>query len=121
MSERKRKGNLSFGVGLVAGLFIGYYLMSEEGRQLRRNLQAKITDLGEDLEDKVQKTLGNAVSEFSSAVKLGMDLVQAPEAEAPFEEPEPDESEHAVSPIDHARNHFLRGLEKARRRIAEEN
>lgn len=121
MSERKRKGNLSFGVGLLAGLFIGYYLVSEEGRQLRRNLQAKITDLGEDLEDKVQKTLGNAASEFSSAVKLGMDLVQAPPAEEPFEEPEADEPEHASSPIDNVRNDFLRGLEKARRRIAEEN
>ena len=119
MSERKRKGNLSFGVGLVAGLFIGYYLMSEEGRQLRRNLQAKITDLGEDLEGKVQETLGGAVSEFGSAVKLGMELVQAPPADEPA--PEPEELPRDNSPIDKARNNFMRGLEKARRRIAEEN
>lgn len=94
--------------------------MSEEGRQLRRNLQTKITDLGKDLEDKIQETLGNAASEFSSAVKLGMDLVQAP----PTEEeplPEPEEPHHFNSPIDKAQKNFMRGLEKARRRIAEEN
>lgn len=118
MSERKRKGNLSFGVGLVAGLFIGYYLVSEEGKQLRRTLQSKVLDLGDELEDKIEETLGGAVSEFSSAVKIGMDLVQAPPADYPA--PEPEEAVHEDSPFDRARNNFLRGIEKARQRIAEE-
>ena len=118
MSERKRKGNLSFGVGLIAGLFIGYYLVSAEGRQLRRKVQSRVLDLGEDLEDKIEETLGGAVAEFSSAVKMGMDLVQATPANRPA--PQAADATHDDSPIDQARNNFLRGLEKARQRIAEE-
>jgi len=116
----KRKGNLSFGAGFVAGVFIGYYLVSPEGRQLRRSIRTKVMDLGEDLEDKLQQSVTGAIAEFGAAVNLGMHLVQTPHLKEAASETQKTEPSSYKSPVDEVRDNFVLGLEKARQRIITE-
>ena len=117
--NEKSKSRLALLAGVATGFVIGYYLSSEEGRGVREKIGTKLSELSGNLGEKVQETIDELSGDFSEAVRMGMDLVSPQSADrqsfvAAGYEPEEDF-------LLKARNSFLRGMERARRRIEEQS
>ncbi len=113
--EDKTKDRINFGLGLVTGIFIGYYISSDEGKELRQIAQKRLDEISEELGEKVQEQIGLVSESVESAFLKGRSYVE--EASDSVEGEIERSSESAEDVISSARSSFLKGMEKARRRV----
>lgn len=111
----KTKDRLNFGLGLVAGIFIGYYISSEEGKELRKIARRQLEGISEQLGEKVQEQIGLITENVESALTKGQAYVE--DASGSVQKEMDEGSDSAEDVLSSARNSFFRGMEKARRRI----
>lgn len=113
--NQKNKDRLSFGLGLAAGLFVGYYLSSQEGQELRKRVQQRLLELSEDLGLRVQEQFDNLSEYLDAFLNKGEEMAEAAKENIA---PEVEEAgENAGSFVADARSSFLRGMERARRTV----
>lgn len=70
MTERNRD-RLAFALGILAGAALGYYLASDEGRELRKRIQQRVGELGEELGSMTNDQINNLVSGMESILAKG--------------------------------------------------
>lgn len=113
--NQKNKDRLSFGLGLAAGLFVGYYLSSEEGQELRKRVQQRLLELSEDLGLRVQEQFDNLSEYLDAFLNKGEDMAE--KVKETVSSGTEEAGEKAESFVADARSSFLRGMERARRTV----
>lgn len=111
----KTKDRLNFGLGLLTGIFIGYYISSDEGKELRKIAQRQLDDISEQLGEKVQEQIGLISESVESALMRGQTYVEG--ATGSVQDEVERSSDSAEDVLSSAKSSFFRGMERARRRI----
>lgn len=111
----KTKDRLNFGLGLLTGIFIGYYISSDEGKELRKIAQGQLDDISEQLGEKVQEQIGLISESVESALMRGQTYVEG--ATGSVQDEVERSSDSAEDVLSSAKSSFFRGMERARRRI----
>ena len=111
----KTKDRLNFGLGLLAGVFLGYYISSDEGKELRKIARRQLDEISEQLGEKVQEQIGLISESVESALTKGRTYVE--DATDSVHEEVDRSSDSAEDVLSSAKSSFFRGMEKARRRI----
>ena len=118
-NSSKQNQNWKFGFGLLAGALAGYWLNSDHGRRVRREVKDTAAEYGEKATAYV-KEQASAVSEAANEYyQQGMSAVQsAKEAFTNTAESELDRvAAEAQAAVDEAESSMKKGFEKARKAI----
>ena len=111
MTERNRD-RLAFAVGILAGAAIGFYLASDEGRDLRRRMQQRLGELGEEIgsmtNEQIHNLMAGVESVFAKTKTYAQDLGESIHAKTQ------DMKEAAQDKLADARDTFNEGVESAR-------
>ncbi len=115
-----KKGNegWAFGFGLLAGVFLGLYLSSDRGRELRHRTREKIGDFSEELGEMAQQKFGQIASEVETVVEKGQAMVDkmGKSVKKSLEQ----SSNAADDVIADVKTRFQKGVDKAKKRLEED-
>ena len=117
--KEETKNRLNFGLGVLAGVALGYYLTSDEGKELRMQAQRRLEELSEELGEKFQEQIDSVASGVDAIFAKGQQYAQ--DVESSFKSEIDRTTESAEDVISGAKNSFMRGMERARRRMKEQH
>lgn len=113
--EKETKNRLNFGLGILAGAFIGYYLASDEGKELRTKALKRLEELSEEMGEKFQEQIELIAAGVDAVFAKGQEYAE--DVEAGFKSEMDKTTDSAEDVIAGARNSFMKGMERARRRM----
>jgi gas vesicle protein len=116
--KEKTKNQVNFGLGILAGALIGYYLASDQGKELRMHARQRLEELSEELGEKFQEQIESILSGVDAVFAKGQQYAQ--DVESSFKSNLDKTTESAEDMFSGARSSFMRGMERARQRLKQQ-
>lgn len=104
MSDRGSNNGWKFGLGLLAGAALGYWLNSEQGRKVRKDTSDQITTYTNQATDYTKEKVSAAQTSLNTSIEKAQELLQ-------------NLTEYAKNTISRTANSAEATLEKAESRL----
>lgn len=75
MSDQRSNNGWKFGVGILAGAALGYWLNSEHGKKVRRDTSEQISNYSHQATEFTKEKVSQAQSNLSSAIEKGQQML----------------------------------------------
>lgn len=115
MNTRKR--NL-FGLGVLAGAAIGYWLNTEQGKAVRRQASGKVNELGQVASEYIKENAAQIKQTATSTLEQGQEIVNNLTTQA--KDTINNAADTAEDRLDTANHSLQNGISKARSKIETE-
>ena len=115
MSKQRR----IFGLGLLAGAAIGYWLNTEKGKAFRKDVAQTIGDYSEEISAMAKENASRLSGDLATAMEDGQNWVSGTKGK--LKTSIHDLAESAEQAIDQAGEKLEEGLKKARKKVEENN
>lgn len=116
MSDRRSNNGWKFGLGLLAGAAVGYWLNSEQGRKVRKDTGDQInkysnqaTDYTKEKMDVAQNTLNNTIEKAQDLLHSLTDYAKNTISRT---------SNSAEAALEKAESSLEKGMNKAKKKVA---